>query len=374
MAMKHGPRLRVVVVSASLDIIGGHGVQAMLLLDALRRDGCDARLLPINPRLPVRWRRIRRVPGLRTIANQLMYLPSLLTLARADVVHVFSASYWSFLLAPVPAMLAGRLLGKRVILHYHSGEAEDHLTAWGWRVHPWLRLPHQIVVPSEYLRAIFARFGYATDVIHNIVDLSRFRFRDRRPMRPRLLSVRNFAPHYRVDVTLRAFALVQAEYPHASLTLAGTGSEESRLRALCAELGLAHVHFAGAVDSSRMPKLFDEADIFVNASVIDNQPVSILEAFAAGIPVVTTPPGDIPAMMRGGDNGWLTAASEPSLLADAILDALRRPDRARAAARRARAELARFTWPSVREAWARQYTTDSSLALSWNVLSSGSAR
>jgi glycosyltransferase involved in cell wall biosynthesis len=79
-------------------------------------------------------------------------------------------------------------------------------------------------------------------------------------------------------------------------------------------------------------------------------------------------------MMRGGDNGWLTAASEPSLLADAILDALRRPDRARAAARRARAELARFTWPSVREAWARQYTADSSLALSWNVLSSGSAR
>ncbi len=53
-----------------------------------------------------------------------------------DVVHVFSASYSSFLLAPVPAMLAARLFNKRVVLHYHSGEADDHLAHWGALVHP----------------------------------------------------------------------------------------------------------------------------------------------------------------------------------------------------------------------------------------------
>src|SRR5689334_12676118 len=152
---------RVVIVAASLEIVGGQGVQAALLLDALRRDGVDARLVPINPRFP-RWLAdLRRRPYVRTIVNELLYLPSLLSLWRADVVHVFSASYWSFLLAPVPAMLAGRVLRKRVILHYHSGEAADHLQHWGALVHPWLGLAHEIVVPSPYLREVFGAHGYS---------------------------------------------------------------------------------------------------------------------------------------------------------------------------------------------------------------------
>jgi glycosyltransferase involved in cell wall biosynthesis len=348
-------RARVAIVSAGLDTVGGHGVQAALLIDALRRDGYEVRFIPINPALPRRWRRVRRIPLLRTLVNQLLYLPSLAALARVDVVHAFSASYWSFLLAPVPAMIAGRIFGKRVILHYHSGEAADHLATWGWRVHPWLRLAHDLVVPSEYLRGVFARFGYRPLVIHNIVDLSRFRFRDRRPLRPRLVSTRNLEPYYRVDVTLQAFARVKAQYPQATLTVAGTGSEEPRLRALCASLQLDGVRFVGAVSQARMAKLLDAADLFVNASVVDNQPVSLLEAFAAGLPVITTPPGDIGAMLRHGENGWLVSTADPELLAEAILDALQHPDSARAAARRARAELARFTWSSVRQAWARQY-------------------
>ena len=58
-------------------------------------------------------------------------------------------------------MAAARALNKRVVLHYHSGEADDHLANWGALVHPWLQLAHDIVVPSEYLRDVFARYGYA---------------------------------------------------------------------------------------------------------------------------------------------------------------------------------------------------------------------
>jgi glycosyltransferase involved in cell wall biosynthesis len=166
--------------------------------------------------------------------NQALYLPSLLALRDADVVHIFSASYWSFLLAPGPAMLVARLRGKRVVLNYHSGEAEDHLMRWGALIHPWLRLVDEIVVPSEYLQAVFARHGYQARVIRNIVDTSRFRYRERAPLRLRLLSTRNFEPHYRVDTTLEAFALLKAAYPEATLTLAGYGSEETRLRRLAA--------------------------------------------------------------------------------------------------------------------------------------------
>ena len=144
---------RIAVVAPTLEILGGQGVQARALVDGLRSDGWDVRLIPINPSFPPGLRWIRRRRYLRTILNQVLYLPGLYRLVRADIVHVFSASYWSFLLAPAPALLAARLLGKRVVLHYHSGEADDHLGRWGRLVHPWLRLAHEIVVPSDYLRA-----------------------------------------------------------------------------------------------------------------------------------------------------------------------------------------------------------------------------
>src|SRR5262245_52491854 len=273
---------RVALVAASLDILGGQGVEAVELVRSLRADGYDVRFIPINPRVPAGLRWARRVTGARTIVNQLLYVPGLLRLALVDVVHVFSASYWSFLLAPVPAMLAGRLFGKRVVLHYHSGEAADHLARWGWRVHPWLLLADEIVVPSAYLRGIFARHGYSARVIPNVVDMSRFDNRRSVPLRPRLLSTRNLEPYYDVANTLRAYALVKRRHPDATLTVAGFGSEEGRLRKLASALGV-DVAFVGRVEPEAMPALCADADIFVNASVVDNQPLSILEAFAAGL-------------------------------------------------------------------------------------------
>ena len=104
-------------------------------------------------------------------------------------------SYWSFLLAPVPAMIVGRRLNKHVVLHYHSGEADDHLSRWGAFVHPWLGLAHDMVVPSQYLRTVFAQYGYSARVVPNVVDVSRFQYRARLPLRPRLLSTRNLEPY-----------------------------------------------------------------------------------------------------------------------------------------------------------------------------------
>jgi len=345
------PGMRVALVAASLDILGGQGVQARTLVEALRADGYDVAFVPINPRFPRRLRWVRRIPYLRTVLNQALYLPGLLRLARADVVHVFSASFWSFLLAPLPAMLAGRLFGARVVLHYHSGEAADHLGRWGVLVHPWLRLAHLIVVPSEFLAGVFAEHGHGTRVVRNVVDLTRFTFKDRQPLRPRLMSTRNLEPYYRVDVVLDAFARVRAEVPDATLVVAGAGSERLRLE----RNAPAGVRFVGAVAPQWMPALLADSDIFLNASVVDNQPVSILEAFAAGLPVVSTPTGDIPAMVRHEETGVIVPPLDAGAMADAVLALLRNPERATRLARAARTEIERYTWPAVAEQWASVY-------------------
>jgi len=346
---------RIAIVAASLDILGGQGVQANSLVDALQGDGYRATLLPINPPFPAGLRWLRRVPYLRTLVNEAIYLPSLLRLATVDIAHVFSASYASFLLAPVPAMVMARLFNKRVVLHYHSGEADDHLTNWGALVHPWLRLAHRIVVPSEYLREVFRRHGYDALVIPNVVDLSAFGYRDRAPIRPRLLCTRNLEPYYRVDVVLDAFAKLLEIEPSATLTLAGYGSGEGRLRETAARLVPDSVRFLGKVRPSDMPALYAAHDIFVNASVVDNQPVSILEAFASGLPVVSTPAGDIPSMVEHGVTGFIVAENNPVAMARAVCALLANPSQAVAIARAARGGMDQFAWPAVRDAWAAVY-------------------
>src|SRR5690606_6148548 len=232
--------------------------------------------LAVNPGFPRGLGWVRRAPVLRTLLNQALYVPSLRRLAEADVVHAYSASYWSFLLAPAPAMAAARRYGKRVILNYHSGEAADHLARWGALVHPMLRLADEIVVPSAYLQQVFARHGYDARVVRNIVDTDAFRFRDRGPCGSRWLSVRNLQRHYRVDVVIRAFAAFRRRHPSATLVVAGYGPEEASLRALADAVGADGIRFVGRVEPERVPALYDEADVFVNAAEIDNQPVSIL--------------------------------------------------------------------------------------------------
>lgn len=347
---------RIVVIAPSLEILGGHGVQARILLERFCKEGVQFGFLPINPLFPPGLRRLRRYAYIRTLINEALYIQSLRRIQHADVVHVFSASYWSFLLAPVPAMLAARAFRKRIILNYHSGEAEDHLENWGHLVHPWLRLADEIVVPSEYLQTVFARYGYRTCVIPNIVDTSRFRYRERAPLRPRLLSNRNLEPHYRVDNSVKAFALLKAEYPDATLTVAGYGSEERRLRQLAALLGINGIRFVGRVEPQAMPRLYDEADIFVNSSVLDNQPISVLEAFAAGLAVVSTGTGDIATMVRDGETGLIVPPENPAAMAEAVATLLDDPNRALLMARRARKELEKHTWAQVKKLWLGVYS------------------
>jgi L-malate glycosyltransferase len=346
----------VALIAPSMEILGGHAVQAQALAQGLQAEGYGILFIPINPGLSPQLRALRRYRYVRTLVNEAVYLPTLLRLRKADLVHVFSASYWSFVLAPLPAILLARRFRKRVVLHYHSGEAPDHLARWGPLVHPWLRLVDEIVVPSEFLRGVFAQYGYRTRVIRNIVDTDDFSYRERQILRPRLLSTRNLEPHYRVDNTLQAFARVQAHYPEATLTVAGSGSEEGRLRHLAASLRVGGIRFVGRVEPEAMPRLCDEADIFVNSSVIDNQPLSVLEAFAAGLPVVSTGTGDLATLVRHGETGLIVPPGDPSAMANAVLRFLRDPQRAVAMTRQARRETERYTWAHVRQEWAVVYS------------------
>lgn len=343
---------------ASLRIIGGQAVQAKHMLDSWAADpAVNAWIVPVNP-VPSRpFDRLRRVKFLRTVVTQVWYWPLLWReLRRADVVHVFSASYSSFLLAPLPAVIVAKLRGKPVVLNYHSGEAADHLERSAVARYVLRRIVDVNVVPSPYLQQVFSSFGIPARVVANSIDLRRFAYRERTTIAPRLLSTRNFEPMYNVACTLRAFAHVQARYPDAELVMIGGGSQEAALRSQAAELRLRNVTFVGRVPPADMHRYYAAADIYLQTPSIDNMPLSVLEAFASGLPVVSTNVGGVPAILTDAVHGLLAPDNDDEAIAVHVIDTIDRPDLARQRAERARRSCDVLDWAVIREHWLAAYT------------------
>lgn len=355
--------VRVLIVAPSLEIVGGHSVQAAELVARLRTEtSISTEFLPNNPPFPRSFRWIRSVKYLRTAVNAAWFTLLLACrIRRFDVVHCFAASYFPFFWAPAPALILGRLAGVPVVLNYHDGRAEGHLSRWR-SARPLMRLAARIVTPSQYLVDVFARFGLKAQAVSNIVDVERYRYRERDALRPVFLHNRALEPLYNPECALRAFAVIQRRYPHAALTLAHDGPLRPELERMARDLGLERVRFVGAVPQNRMPLLYDEADIYITTSNIDNMPLSILECYASGLPVVATKAGGIPYIAVDGETALLAPCGDHEAVAEAAFRLLEDPKLALRIARNARAQCARYSWPAIRDLWLDVYRSPSAPA------------
>ena len=155
-------------------------MQAVRLLDELRKlPGLSVDFQPVDPRLPGPLAALQKIKYVRTIVTETVYIAALLLrIWRYDVIHLFSAGDWSFLLAPAPGILLARLFGRKTILNYRNGTAEDHLQRFPIAVRI-MRMVDRIVPPSGFLVEVFARFGLPASYIVNIIDTAAFPFRDR---------------------------------------------------------------------------------------------------------------------------------------------------------------------------------------------------
>lgn len=337
-------------------LVGGQSIQADYIFRGLQHETAVAMSFQaIDPALPRVLSSLQRIRYVRTGVTFPLYCVQLFfSVLRCDVLHIFSASYCSFVLATTPAVFLGRLFGKKVVVNYHSGEAEDHLRRWPSAVRM-LRRAHSLVVPSPYLVRVLAQFGLRATAIGNAIDLQSFRFRQRRELRPAFLANRNFEALYNVAGVLRAFAMIQRERPDAILTVAGDGAQRDALHDLARQLQLRNVQFVGRVAPEDMPALYDRHDLWLNASDVDNMPLSILEAFASGVAVVSTNPGGIPDIVEHGRTGMLSACGDERALAQNALALLHQPALAQQLTSNGKAESEKYTWAPIRRQWLALY-------------------
>ena len=350
-------KLRVLIVAPSLKILGGQALQAYYLVEYLRQEpSFEVSFVPQNPRLGGPFGALQSIKYVRTILTSLIYWVALaLQIPKHDIIHISSAAYFSFFVAPTPAILIARLFGKKSILNYHSGKAENHLRRWSRTTFPIMRMVDELVVPSQYLVEVFRKFGLKAHKVTNVIDLEIFHFRERRPLLPRFLCSRNLYPLYNVECVLRAFKIIQQKFPKATLKIAGDGHQRLYLEKLARALKLRNVDFLGLVPPEKMGKLYDEAHILLNASNIDNLPGSILESFASGMPVVTTCAGGIPYIVTHERTGLLVPKNDPQAMAASAVKLLESQDLADEIARNAYTVCAAYTWEAVRDDWLDLY-------------------
>ena len=350
------PRIRVLLIAPSLEIVGGQAVQAARLLPALRRgSSLEVDFQPLNPRLPGPLRRLQRIKWVRTIVTRLLYGAQLLwRVPRYDLLHIFSAGKSSYSLNTIPALLIGRLYGKKIIVNYRDGRAEEHLTRWR-SARPTLRMADAVVSPSEYLGQVFAKHGVAARCIPNSIDPTAYRYRIRRPLRPVFLTNRSLEPLYNVACVLRAFALVQQRHPEASLIIAHDGVCRPALEQLARRLGLREARFVGCVPPAQVPELYDSAEVYWMSPNVDCMPGTLLECFASGLPVIATAVGGIPFMVRHEETGLLVAPDDHAGMARCALRLLADPALGERLAENARRELDRYSQERVQAQWVALY-------------------
>ncbi|EHR71981.1 glycosyltransferase [Burkholderiales bacterium JOSHI_001] len=348
---------RVCVVGPLPPPSGGMANQCEQLVRLLRAEGVAVELVRNNAPYRPAW--AGRLPVLRALFRLLPYLWQLWRAAgRNDVLHVLANSGWAWHLFASPAVTVARWRGRAVIVNYRGGLADSFLAKAPRHVVRQLQSAQLRVTPSVFLQRVFARHGLDAQVVPNIIDLARFIPRGPAAFgqSPHLVVTRNLEPIYDIPTALRAFALIRERFPAARLTVAGSGPELQALRELAAQLGVADaVAFPGRIDNARIPDLYASADCMLNPTTADNMPISILEALASGVPVVSTDAGGIPDLVEHGRTAWLSPVGDAKALAAGALRVLGDPAIAAHLREQGLAEVQRYAWPQVFGQWRNAY-------------------
>lgn len=226
----------------------------------------------------------------------------------------------SFIIEDTASLLA-KWFGVPILMSLHGGAMPEFMSRfpnWAKRV---LSRASLLVAQSDYLANALGRHGFAARLIPNVINLSAYSCRRRLAVSPRLLWMRAFHSIYHPEMALQVLAVVKRTLADATLVMAGQEKGlEKKLRRLATELGLKDaVRFAGFLDTEGKRREWEAADIFINTTRIDNQPVSVIEACAMGLPVVSTSVGGIPHLLRHEETGLLVADGDVQAMSDAIV-------------------------------------------------------
>jgi glycosyltransferase involved in cell wall biosynthesis len=299
-------------------------------------------------RIPVTSRRVNRVARL---ADMLLSIWRWRHNYQAAHIEVFSGP--AFIWAEWACRLL-RWLGKPYVLALHGGNLPEFSRLHPKRVSRLLNSAAKVVAPSGYLKGKLSIFRDDIRYIPNGVDITSYPFRLRDKPRPKLVWLRAFHqiynPHMAIDVIKR----LSENFPDVRLKMIGPDKDGSLedVRRLATELGVAkQVSFPGRIDKRDVPVFLNGGDIFINTTTIDNMPVSVIEALACGMCVVSTNVGGIPYLLENAADALLVPDGDANAMAEAVSRILTESELSARLSKNARSKVEHLDWSVVLPQW-----------------------
>lgn len=249
------------------------------------------------------------------------------------------------------SIVMGRLLGKPISMVYRGGGFREFVAKRPGVLLPFLRKVDVLIVPSGFLEHEFDKHGLEARIIPNLIDLDGWPYRRRETFAPKLLWVRHLRTGYNPWMAVEVYKRLREHYPDVTLRMAGDGHMEDEMRRRLAEEDLGGVTLLGHLPMKELQRHYDECDVFINTTNYDNQPRSVLEAMACGLPVVSTDVGGLPFLIDHENNGLLVPPDDPEPMTAAVRRILDDPAFGRRLVEGGRELTASFEWRVSREKW-----------------------
>ena len=208
-------------------------------------------------------------------------------------------------------------------------------------------------VPSQFLFLKLQSKSWNNCVfIPNQIEIDKYPFQLRNQVNPQLLWVRSLTSIYNPKMAIDVLENLKRRYPKAELCMIGpekgmTIEELSNY----AKLKKVNVTFTGKLSKSEWTRLSEKFDVFINTTHFDNTPVSVIEAMALGLPIVSTNVGGIPFLLKNNETALLVQDSAVDEMTQAIIELIENSELANQLSQNGRKLAELFDWNSVKNQW-----------------------
>lgn len=273
---------------------------------------------------------------------------------RYRVAHVDVYSARAFLWAEAVCLLL-RHCGKPYALTLRDGNMPAFSRNHAERVRRLLASAAVVTAPSRYLLECMTEYRQDLCLLPNAMDLSAYDFTPRVFPSPSLIWLRAFNFGYNPNLAAKVIALLKDSFPTIRLTMIGADKGDGSFQSFqqrVSDLDLnRHIECPGWVSKTEVPQQLARHDIFLNTTNVDNTPVSVMEAMACGLCVVSTNVGGIPYLLEDGQDALLVPPDDPETMASAVSRILTEEGLAERLSRNARAKALKFDWSVILPQW-----------------------
>ncbi len=271
---------------------------------------------------------------------------------RVAQVDVFSGP--SFIWAEAVCFLM-RALEKPYILTLHGGNLPSFAKLHPGRVSRLLGSAAAVTVPSRYLLEQMKAYREGLILLPNPIELQNYPFHLRETLSPRLVWLRSFHSIYNPSLVPQVLARLAPKYPQVKIDMIGPDKGDGSLQemlSLADQLGVRdRIIIHGAVPKEQVPEYLNRGDIFLNTTHFDNVPVSVIEAMACGLCIISTDVGGMPYLLQDEEDSLLIPPNDPNTMAASVDRLLEEPATAAKLSSAARKKVEAFDWAVVLPSW-----------------------